>query len=80
MAVAVSAYVLIQAEVGKSAQVAKEIQGIDGIVSAENVTGPYDVIVRAEAESVDELGRMVVSQMQLIDGITRTTTCQVVNL
>ncbi len=77
---AVSAYVLIQAEVGKSAQVAKEIQGIDGIVSAENVTGPYDVIVRAEAESVDELGRMVVSQMQLIDGITRTTTCQVVNL
>ncbi|MDQ3571097.1 MAG: Lrp/AsnC ligand binding domain-containing protein [Actinomycetota bacterium] len=77
---AVSAYVLIQAEVGKSAQVAKEIQGIDGIVSAENVTGPYDVIVRAEADSVDELGRMVVSQMQLIDGITRTTTCQVVHL
>lgn len=77
---AVSAYVLIQAEVGKSAQVAKEIQGIDGIVSAENVTGPYDVIVRAEAESVDELGRMVVSEMQLIDGITRTTTCQVVHL
>ena len=77
---AVSAYVLIQAEVGKSAQVAKEIQGIDGIVSAENVTGPYDVIVRAEADSVDELGRMVVSEMQLIDGITRTTTCQVVHL
>jgi DNA-binding Lrp family transcriptional regulator len=78
--VPVCAYVLIQAEVGKSAQVAKEIGGIDGIVSAENVTGPYDVIVRAEAESVDELGRMVVTKMQLIDGITRTTTCQVVNL
>ena len=77
---AVCAYVLIQAEVGKSAQVAQEIGAIDGIVSAENVTGPYDVIVRAEAESVDELGRMVVSKMQLIDGITRTTTCQVVHL
>lgn len=76
----VCAYVLIQAEVGKSAQVAREIGAIDGIVSAENVTGPYDVIVRAEAESVDELGRMVVSRMQLIDGITRTTTCQVVHL
>ncbi len=76
----VCAYVLIQAEVGKSAQVAQEIGEIEGIVSAENVTGPYDVIVRAEAESVDELGRMVVSKMQLIDGITRTTTCQVVNL
>lgn len=77
---AVCAYVLIQAEVGKSAQVAQEIGEIEGIVSAENVTGPYDVIVRAEAESVDELGRMVVSKMQLIDGITRTTTCQVVHL
>jgi len=72
--------VLIQAEVGKSAQVAQEIGEIEGIVAAENVTGPYDVIVRAEADSVDELGRMVVSKMQLIDGITRTTTCQVVHL
>jgi len=78
--VAVCAYVLIQAEVGKSAQVAQEIGQIEGIVAAENVTGPYDVIVRADAESVDELGRMVVSKMQLIDGITRTTTCQVVHL
>ncbi len=77
---AVCAYVLIQAEVGKSAQVAQEIAQIDGIVSADNVTGPYDVIVRAEADTVDELGRMVVSKMQLIDGITRTTTCQVVHL
>jgi DNA-binding Lrp family transcriptional regulator len=44
------------------------------------VTGPYDVIVRAEAESIDDLGRMVVSQIQIIDGITRTVTCPVVKL
>ena len=77
---AVSAYVLIQTEVGKAAQVAEEIAGIPGIVSADDVTGPYDVIVRAESESVDELGRMVVSRVQLIDGITRTLTCPVVHL
>jgi DNA-binding Lrp family transcriptional regulator len=78
--VAVSAYVLIQTEVGKAAQVAQEVADISGVVSAEDVTGPYDVIVRAEAESVDELGRMVVSKVQLIDGITRTLTCPVVHL
>jgi len=78
--VAVTAYVLIQTEVGKAAQVAEEVAGISGVVSAEDVTGPYDVIVRAEAESVDELGRMVVSKVQLIDGITRTLTCPVVHL
>jgi DNA-binding Lrp family transcriptional regulator len=78
--VAVTAYVLIQTEVGKAAQVAEEVAGIDGVVSAEDVTGPYDVIVRAEANSVDELGKMVVSRVQLIDGITRTLTCPVVHL
>jgi DNA-binding Lrp family transcriptional regulator len=77
---AVSAYVLIQTEVGKAAQVAGEVARIDGVVAAEDVTGPYDVIVKAESESVDDLGKMVVSRIQLIDGITRTLTCPVVHL
>jgi len=76
----VSAYILIQTEVGKAAQVAEEVGAIDGVVSAEDVTGPYDVIVRAEADSVDELGRLVVARVQSVDGITRTLTCPVVNI
>jgi DNA-binding Lrp family transcriptional regulator len=77
---AVSAYILIQTEVGKAASVATEVGQIDGVVSSEDVTGPYDVIARAESESVDDLGRMVVSRVQMIDGITRTLTCTVVHL
>ena len=77
---AVSAYILIQTEVGKAAQVASEVGGIEGVVSAEDVTGPYDVIARAEASAVDDLGKMVVSRVQMIEGITRTLTCPVVNL
>jgi DNA-binding Lrp family transcriptional regulator len=77
---AVSAYVLIQTEVGRAAQVAGEVGAIDGVISADDVTGPYDVIARTEAESVDDLGRMVVSRIQMIEGITRTLTCPVVNL
>ena len=76
----VQAYILIQTEVGKAAQVAKEVAAIKGVTQAEDVTGPYDVIVRAEAGSVDELGKLVVSKVQLIDGITRTLTCPVVHL
>jgi len=75
----VTAYVLIQNEAGKM-HVAKQVGAINGVTSAEDVTGPYDVIVRAEAGSIDDLGRMVVSQIQLIEGITRTVTCPVVNL
>ena len=77
---AVAAYILIQTEVGKAAQVAGEIRDIDGVRSADDVTGPYDVIAIAEADNMDDLGRMVVSRVQMIDGITRTLTCPVVNL
>ena len=77
---AVSAYVLIQTEVGKAAAVANEIAGSPGVISAEDVTGPYDVIVRAEAQTVDELGKLVVARVQGVAGITRTLTCPVVHL
>lgn len=76
----VSAYILIQTEVGKAANVADQVRGLAGVVSADDVTGPYDVIVRAEAGTVDELGKMVVSKVQMLEGITRTLTCPVVNL
>jgi DNA-binding Lrp family transcriptional regulator len=76
----VSAYVLIQTEVGKAAAVAAEIGGLPGVLTAEDVTGPYDVIVRAEASSVDELGKLVVANVQAVPGITRTLTCPVVHL
>ncbi len=76
----VRAYVLIQTEVGKAAAVAGQIGELEGIVTADDVTGPYDVIATAEAASVDDLGKMVVSKVQMIEGITRTLTCPVVNL
>jgi DNA-binding Lrp family transcriptional regulator len=76
----VHAYVLIQTEVGKAAQVANEVRGIDGVAEAEDVTGPYDVIVRAEAGNVDDLGKLVVAKIQAVEGITRTLTCPVVHL
>jgi DNA-binding Lrp family transcriptional regulator len=77
---AVSAYVLIQTDVGKAAEVTRQVREIEGVVTAEDVTGPYDVIACIEAGSVDLLGRLVVSKLQRIEGITRTVTCPVVNL
>jgi DNA-binding Lrp family transcriptional regulator len=76
----VTAYILIQTEVGKAAQVAKDIVDITGVQQAQAVTGPYDVIVRAEARNLDELGQLVVARVQAVAGITRTLTCPVVHL
>ncbi len=76
----VQAYILIQTDVGKAAEVAAAIADVKGVTLAEDVTGPYDVIVRAEANTIDELGRLVVARVQSVDGITRTLTCPVVNI
>jgi DNA-binding Lrp family transcriptional regulator len=77
---AVQAYILIQTEVGKAASVATAISALEGVANAEDVTGPYDVIVRAEAKNVDDLGKLVVAKIQGVEGITRTLTCPVVHL
>lgn len=76
----VQAYILIQTEVGKARDVAAAIGGIEGVVRVDAVTGPYDVVVLTEAGNVDALGKMIVSQVQLVSGITRTLTCSVVHL
>ena len=79
MAGQVSAYILIQTAVN-AAQVAGEIAAIEGVESADDVSGPYDVIVRASAPNMDALGQLVVARIQTVEGITRTLTCPIVQL
>ena len=70
-------YILIQTDVGKASSVAKAISEIPGVTLSEGVTGPYDVIMRAESPSMEELGRGVLAKVQAVPGITRTLTCPV---
>jgi DNA-binding Lrp family transcriptional regulator len=73
----IRAYVLIQTVVN-AAQVANQIRGIDGVEVAEDVSGPYDVIARISASDMDTLGKLVVSKIQSVEGISRTLTCPIV--
>ncbi len=77
MAAEVKAYVLIQTAVN-AANVARDIRNIEGVESADDVSGPYDVIVRASASDIDSLGQLVVARIQGVEGITRTLTCPIV--
>lgn len=79
MADRVQAYILIQTAVN-AAQVARDIRELDGVDTADDVSGPYDVIVRASAGDMDTLGKLVVSRIQGVEGITRTLTCPIVQL
>ena len=76
----IAAYVLIRTEVGQAAVVAAALRDVPGVSEAVSVTGPYDVIVRAEARNIDELARLIVSRVQALGGVARTLTCPVVHL
>jgi len=76
----IAAYILIQDEVGKAAIVAAALRDLPGVSETASVTRPYDVIARAEARDIDELGKLVASRVRALDGVTRTLTCPVVHL
>jgi DNA-binding Lrp family transcriptional regulator len=73
----VEAFMLIQTEVGRAEVVAKQLAALPGVYTSEYVTGPYDVVVRVGAETMEKLHAEVVPSVQQIAGITRTLTCPI---
>ncbi len=76
----VAAYILIEAKAGGLEEAANRISEIEGLREIDAVTGPYDAIAYAEAPTPDDLGRLVVSELQKVPGIYKTLTCMVVDL
>jgi len=76
----VQAYILSQSEVGRASQVVEGIRGLSGVAEVDAVTGNYDAIVKAQADTPDELAKLVVSDIQSVEGITRSITCMVVHI
>lgn len=74
---AVVAFVLIQTKMSNAFPVADAVRAVGGVLAADVVTGPYDVIAKIEAADLDDLAKLVVSRIHDIDGITRTLTCPV---
>lgn len=68
---------LIQTEVGRAEVVAARLAELPGVLSAEYVTGPYDVVVRIGGSSLDALRSDVVPRVQEVAGVTRTLTCPI---
>ncbi len=73
----VQAYVLVRTMPGQAGEALSHIQSVPGVTTAHAVTGPTDVIAFVQADSMDALGRLIVSRIQQAPGVTRTTTCVV---
>ena len=73
------AYVLIQTETGKAASVAQSLQGKPGILSADLVVGPHDVIAVLSGPDADGIAKIVVNEIQGTRGVHRTITYMVLS-
>jgi DNA-binding Lrp family transcriptional regulator len=76
----IRAYVLIQTDSGKTEPVVKALTGVKEVISADGVTGPYDVVALAEAATLEELSRRVIGRIQAVEGVIRTLPCTVARL
>jgi DNA-binding Lrp family transcriptional regulator len=76
----IAAYILIQTEAGKAALAPAALRDLPGVLEAASLAGSYDVIARAQARNIDELAKLVTSQVQALDGVRRTMSCPVVHL
>ena len=71
----IKAVVMIEVTVGKVREVAAVLRELDEVVSADVVTGPYDVIAILEADDLRDIGHVVTSKINTVSGISRTIVC-----
>ena len=71
------AFVLINAEPGNLWKIADTASKVAGVKMAHAVTGEFDIILYAELDDMNQLGRLI-ETIQEIDGVTRTHTSVVI--
>jgi DNA-binding Lrp family transcriptional regulator len=72
--VATRAYVFIETELGKTKDVLRAVQRVEGVTEADAVTGEHDVVAVVEAENLEGIGVIVAAKIQTMGGIRRTRT------
>ncbi len=72
------AYMFINAMRGLSLAIIKEIRSVEGITSADAITGDYDIVAAVEAKDLPQL-RQTMAGVQAMEGILKTTTCMVLS-
>lgn len=75
---AVSAFVFLECTAGRAKDVAKQVALIPGVTLSHAVTGPHDVIAFVEGPDINALGMTIISKIQAVSGVLRTTTNVVV--
>ena len=69
------AFILIETQVGSVKTVVGELRALEGVVSCDIITGPFDVITLIEAADMGAVADLVTGMVQRVHGVARTITC-----
>ena len=69
-----TSYVLISCEMGTEESVMNELEKIDSVKEVTRVIGSYDIIVKLEEPSSDDVKNIIFSKIRTIDKIRTTLT------
>ena len=70
----VKAYVLIAAEKGFESEMLEELKAIPEVKEAHHVYGVYDIILRIDAETMEQLKDTISLKIERIDKVQSTIT------
>ena len=73
-------FVLCKLTPGKEQKAVTSIRAIEGVTEVYMVFGGWDMILAAEADTVDKLSNLIVSRVRAVDGVAATETLVTTNL
>ncbi|MEK7858709.1 MAG: Lrp/AsnC ligand binding domain-containing protein [Elusimicrobiota bacterium] len=73
-------FVLCKLAPGKEQKAVQSIRAIEGVTEVYMVFGGWDVVLMAEADTIDKLCGLIVSQVRGVDGVAGTETLVTTNL
>ena len=69
-----SAYIMITCETGSEESISEEIKSIDGVKEIQSTFGAYDILVKIELSTIEDLRDAVTYKIRKISKIRATTT------
>ena len=61
----------IKVELGRTMEIVEKLQAIKNVKEIYYITGDYDLVMKIEGESSEELQKLMISQIDIIEGINK---------
>ena len=72
------AYVLVQSTIGHEMEVLSDLLKIDLVKEAKGTFGYYDILVKIEAQSGNEIEKVITKKIRKVKNVNATTTLSVI--